>query len=489
MPDNSIIRPFPRLVFLALVSLVVFWGRTESSAENASRPNFVFILVDDLGWTDLGCYGSSFYETPNLDEFSSRSLRFTNAYSASPVCSPTRAAIMTGRHPVRVNITDWIKGYVKKDALLKTPEDRDDLALKEVTIAEVLRDSGYETFFAGKWHLGYDNHFPEDQGFDHNIGGHHKGRPPGGYYAPYNNPRMDSGPEGEYLTDRLTQESIDFLDYRNAAKPFLLFLSFYTVHTPIQGCDQFDAYFEEKRKKLKDQGHSVSIKERRASTRLNQSDAKYAAMVKSMDLNVGRLLAALDERNLSDNTVVIFTSDNGGLSTQPKASGGPTSVKPLRAGKGWCYEGGIRVPLMIHLPDGKRAGQIESAPVISMDFFPTMLELAELEARPDLHNDGLSLASLSRSGSPLSERLLYWHFPHYHGTTWAPGSAIRFGDYKLIEHFEEQKSELYNLASDIGETNDLSDAEPAMKKRLQEMANRWRAQHNAQVPVSKTAVE
>ncbi len=466
-----------------LVACIVYLGTTESTAENASRPNFVFILVDDLGWTDLGCYGSSFYETPNLDEFATRSLRFTNAYSASPVCSPTRAAIMTGRHPVRVNITDWIKGHVKKNALLKTPEDRDNLALKEVTIAEVLRDSGYETFFAGKWHLGNEGHFPEDQGFDYNIGGHHRGNPPGGYYAPYDNPRMESGPDGEYLTDRLTRESIDFLDYRKGMKPFLLFLSFYTVHTPIQGCDQFDDYFEQKRKRLNDEGKSVSTRERQANVRLNQSNAKYAAMVKSMDLNVGRLLAALEERGLSENTVVIFTSDNGGLSTQSRDSGGPTSVRPLRAGKGWCYEGGIRVPLMVHLPNGKRAGQTENVPVISMDFFPTILELAGLGSRPEWHPDGLSLASLLQKGEPLEERALYWHYPHYHGTTWAPGGAIRLGPYKLIEHFEEGKLELYDLANDLSEKKDLSDSKPKLKANLKQMLEGWRSRLGAQLPV------
>ena len=302
------------LILLGLASLL-----PGCKTQKTPHPNVVFILVDDLGWKDLGCYGSEFYDTPNLDAFAREGVRFTNAYSASPVCSPSRAAIMTGKHPVRVNITDWIPGMSLEDAInprLIPPEDIHNLPLEEITLAEALKEHQYKTFFAGKWHLGETPEFwPENQGFDINIGGNSTGSPAGGYYSPYKNPRLEDGPAGEYLTDRLTDESLSFLDTAGQG-PFLLYLSFYTVHAPIQGCDQYDSLYVEKKNDLPDKGKTEVRDEHDGKTRINQTDPKYAAMVRSMDKNVGRLLSALKEHHLMDNTIIIFTSDNGGLTTK-----------------------------------------------------------------------------------------------------------------------------------------------------------------------------
>jgi arylsulfatase A-like enzyme len=274
---------------LSLLSIILFSG-CGSKGETANHKNVVVFLVDDLGWKDLGCYGSTFYESPRIDAFAAEAARFTNAYTPNPVCSPTRAAIMTGKYPSRVDITDWIPGAVGKNPTLVTPEDRSNLALEEVTIAEVLKEHGYQTFYAGKWHLGDEGHFPEDQGFDINKGGHHKGSPPGGYYAPFENPRLDDKPDDHYLTDRLTNECIEFLGTRDQDKPFLMYMAYYTVHTPVQGWDEYDAYFEEKKSKLPNGGEPETRQEREGTTRLTQSDHKYAAMVKALDTSVGRIL-------------------------------------------------------------------------------------------------------------------------------------------------------------------------------------------------------
>ncbi len=336
----------------ALLCLLILGLSPALQRAEARPPNFVFILVDDLGWADVGCNGSTFYETPNIDALANSGMRFTDAYAACPVCSPTRAAIMTGKYPPRVDITDWIPGQNPKYRKLKTPEDRANLALEEVTIAEALKEAGYATFFAGKWHLGGEGFFPEDQGFDINLGGHHRGSPPGGYYSPYMNPKLKDGPQGEYLTDRLTDESIKFME-ANKDKPFLLYLSLYTVHTPIQACRRHLEKFQMKAKDLPHADRADFVKERDGWTKQVQDNPAYASMVYAMDENVGRLMKKLDELKLTDNTVVIFTSDNGGLATL-SAKRAPTAEAPLRAGKGWCYEGGIRVPLIVRAPASRR---------------------------------------------------------------------------------------------------------------------------------------
>ncbi len=471
-------------LIISLLGLIVLVLGSCMSDEN---PNIIFILVDDLGWKDLGCYGSEFHDTPNLDELAKRSVRFTNAYSGSPVCSPTRAAIMTGKHPARVNITDWIPGMSisrARDPKLITPEDIHNLPLEEFTIAEAFKERGYKTFYAGKWHLGETEAFwPENQGFEINKGGTNWGAPrisegANGYYSPYNNPRLENGPDGEYLTDRLTEESMHFIESSDDA-PFFLYLAFYTVHAPIMGCVKYDEIYEEKSLQLPNKGEMVTIEEHDTQTRINQSNPKYAAMVRSMDANLGRLLGKLEEKGLAENTIIVFTSDNGGLTSIP--GGGPTAVVPLRAGKGWCYEGGIRVPLLISYPGMQHAGEICDVPAISMDFYPTLLELAGMDPDPDQHIDGNSIVPYLEDPQRKANRTLVWHFPHYHGSAWRPGSAIRDGNWKLIEFYEDNTVELYDLENDLEERTDLveefSDIAMKLKARLHEVLDEMGAHY------------
>ena len=454
-----------------MVILVTAFTCLSFACKRIEPPNVVFILVDDLGWTDLGCYGSTFYDTPNLDQLASQSIRFTDAYAASPVCSPTRAAIMTGKHPARVGITDWIPGMNAvnaRDPLLETPEDLHNMPLEEVTIAELFKEHGYSTFFAGKWHLGETEEFwPLAQGFDENKGGNYRGSPtfPGGqgYYSPYGNPCLADGPEGEYLTDRLTDESIRYIESRGET-PFFLYLAYYTVHTPIQGCAEFDKEYEERSLALPDSGAMAIQPEHEGITRINQSNYKYAAMVRSLDTNVGRIMDKLKETGHFENTIIIFTSDNGGLSTT--RNGGPTSVVPLRAGKGWCYEGGIRVPLLVRYPGITQPGAVCNQPAISMDCFPTLLDLSGIGVRNELHQDGRSLVPFLEDPDKTGDRMLIWHYPHYHGSTWRPGSAIRSNQWKLVEFYENQNYELYDLSIDQSEQMDLSGKYPQLADSL-----------------------
>ena len=456
-----------------------------------SPPNVVFILVDDLGWKDLSSYGSEFYDTPHLDSLAARSIRFTQAYAASPVCSPTRAAIQTGKHPARIRITDWIPGMNISRAIdptLQTPEDLHNLPLKEFTLAEAFKDQGYKTFFAGKWHLGEsESHWPLTQGYDQNKGGNHRGSPTfpegKGYYAPYNNPTLSNGPTGEYLTDRLTEESLHFMETEKDG-PFFLFLSYYSVHTPIQGCLSYDSLYEEKKSKLPLQGELQQEPEGDGQTRINQSDPKYAAMVRSVDTNVGKILRKLEDLELMENTLIVFTSDNGGLSTIRNA--GPTSVRPLRAGKGWCYEGGIRIPTLIYAPKLAHAGETCSDPIISMDFYPTLLELAGIPLLPKQHVDGKSLVPLLKNPDGEMKRSLVWHYPHYHGSMWRPGSAIREGQFKLIYDYEAQQGKLYDLEADLAEKEDLSQELPERAEQLEASLMAQLSDMEAQFPVEKT---
>ncbi|MCY1721523.1 sulfatase [Prolixibacteraceae bacterium Z1-6] len=442
------------------------------------QPNFVFILVDDLGWADVKCnHPQSFYDTPNIDKLAQSGVRFTNAYAANPVCSPTRAALMTGKHPNRVNITDWIPGNDPKKRQLLGTVDSNELALNEITIAEKLKEKGYKTGFFGKWHLGDTGFFPEDQGFDINIGGHHMGHPPGGYYSPYNNPKLPDGPEGEYLTDRLTNESIQFIQ-QNKKEPFLLYLAFYTVHTPIQAAQKHIQKYETKRAQLEitEVPHQ---KEGMGWTKMIQENAAYASMVAAMDENVGRVLQALKEQGLDENTWVIFTSDNGGLSTLYRENA-PTSNSPLRAGKGWCYEGGIRAPLIISGPDITEPGKTVDQPAISMDYFTTVLNLAGIEHQ---NNDGENLLPVLTSSGSLQRDELFWHYPHYHGSAWTPGSALRKGDWKLIVFYEDNRTELYNLATDPGEQTDIAEQNPEKVAELKAILDNKLADTNARFPI------
>lgn len=447
------------------------------------QPNFVFILVDDLGWADVACNNpASFYETPNIDRLAESGIRFTQAYAASPVCSPTRASLLTGKYPTRVSITDWIPGDDPQDRPLLGPADRNELDLAEITFAELLHQKGYRTGYIGKWHLGDTGFFPENQGFDLNIGGYHKGSPVS-YYSPYKNPRLTDGPEGEYLTDRLTDESIRFIK-ENSNRPFLLYLSFYTVHTPLQAAKKHFEHFREKREKMG--FYDVPAHpEGEGFTHPRQDNAVYASMVAAMDENVGRIVETLRNQGLDKNTWIIFTSDNGGLSTLRRGEA-PTCNDPLRAGKGWCYEGGIRVPLIMAGPGLKNPGTVSGTPVISMDFFPTILNLAKINAPA---NDGQNLVPLLTRDQPLDREKLFWHFPHYHGSGWKPGSAYRNGDWKIVVHYEENYTELFNLAADPYETDDLAAQMPekrdAMKAELEQLLK----EANGQLPSPNSAYQ
>ena len=483
--------PLLKTFVLLVTGFLVVQGCTGPEAEKA-RPNFIFILVDDLGWTDLGCYGSSFYETPNIDRLADGAMRFTDAYAACPVCSPTRASIMTGKYPARTGVTDWIPGrqaYAGPQPCdrLTSREFEQEMKLEEVTIAESLQKAGYRTFFAGKWHLGQDSiYWPEHQGFEINRGGWAAGWPAGGYFSPYENPRLESGPEGECLTDRLTDESVRFLE-SVGNEPFFLYLSFYAVHTPLQSRPGLIRKYERKIDSLGLNRGTMEISDRewirkappegRFVERIRQGHPTYAGMVETLDRNVGRLMSKVEEMGLKDHTIIIFMSDNGGLST---AEGSPTSNLPLRGGKGWLYEGGIREPMIIRWPGSGTEGKVCSIPVTSTDFYPTILSMAGLGAMPEQHMDGMDLTPLFIDEGMLPERPIFWHYPHYSNQGGKPGAAMRLGDFKIIEFFEDQAVELYDLSNDIGEMQDLSTVYPEKCEEMLRLLHRWQVSVEAE---------
>jgi len=480
-------RDFLRALGTAALLPACGVSRALADSSGPRRPNFVFLLVDDLGWTDLGCYGSKFYETPNVDRLAATGIRFTNAYAACPVCSPTRASIMTGKYPARLRTTDYFgapqpdtvqKHWTRNKPLLPA-RYRDRVPLEEVTVAEALRQHGYATLFAGKWHLGPEGFWPEDQGFDVNKGGHDRGGPYGGkrYFSPYGNPRLPDGPDGEHLPDRLATETCKFIEGHRDG-PFLAYLAFYSVHTPLMAREDLKAKYEAKARTVTHDGPAWG-KEGDREVRLVQDHAVYAGMVEAMDQAVGKVLDALDRLDLTQNTVVFFMSDNGGLAT---SEGHPTCNLPLRAGKGWLYEGGIREPMIVRWPAQVRAGSVCEEPVISTDFYPTMLEIAGLPAAPQQHLDGRSMVALLRQQGPQKDRALYWHYPHYGNQGGSPGGAIRLGDYKLIEFYEDHRVELYNLRDDLGEKKDLSGAMPEKAAELRRMLHEWRNKVGAAMP-------
>ena len=460
---------------LATASLPSFVSAADK--QSAKKFNFVFILIDDMGWTDAGCYGSTFYETPNIDKLASQGMRFTNAYAACPVCSPTRASIMTGKYPARLGITQWIGAPDKPTKYVHN------MPLEEITIAEAFKEAGYATAFIGKWHLGEEEkYYPEKQGFDINKGGWRAGHPWEGYFSPYGNPKLEDGPQDEYLTDRLTDESLKFLD-ANKDKPFLLFLSHYAVHTPLQAKENYIEKYKAKAANLPPpKGPEYLNEENNIKTKLIQDNPIYAAMIQSTDESIGRVMDKLEELGVADNTAVIFMSDNGGLSTQPRKS--PTANIPLRAGKGWLYEGGIREPMIIKWPGVVKPSSVCNEPVISNDFYPTMLEMASLLQQPNQHRDGVSLVPLLRQTGKLNRKAIYWHYPHYHGSSSRPSGAVRAGDYKLIEWYEDNRVELYNLKDDISEKHNLSAQMPPKTAELRELLHDWRKSVAALMPTS-----
>lgn len=427
-------------------------------------PNFLFILIDDMGWRDLACYGSSFYETPNIDRFAGESVRFTNAYAACPVCSPTRASILTGKYPARLHLTDWIPGRAQWPAArLLTPEFRQELPLEEVTIASALKPLGYVSASIGKWHLGGPTFYPEKHGFDLNVGGTHRGQPPS-YFGPFALPNLEGGSKDEYLTDRLTAEAEKFIE-ANRNRPFFLYLPEFAVHLPEQAKPDTIERFRAK-----------------ADPKNPQHDPVYAAMIASLDENVGRILKKLDALGLAERTVVFFMSDNGGLVYESKRPEPVTSNAPLRGGKGHLYEGGIREPMMVRWPGVTKPGGTCDEPVSSVDFFPTILEMVGRNAAPGLAIDGVSLVPLLRRGGKLRREALYWHYPHYSNQGGVPSGAIRAGDYKLIEFYEDGRLELYNLAQDVRESENLAAGDPRRAARLRRMLENWRVSVGASMP-------
>ena len=445
----------------------------------ADRPNVVFFLADDLGVMDLTVEGSTFHETPNIDRIAKEGVRFTRGYATCQVCSPSRASIMSGKYPARLDITDWINSSGggqpekwRKNTSHLPASHHLQLPLEEVTIAEALKEAGYATFFAGKWHLGGKGFYPEDQGFDINKGGHEKGSPPGGFFAPYTNPKLESGPDGESLPIRLGEETAKFIE-DSKDKPFLAMLNFYSVHGPDQTTVELYEKYREKASKL------PKVEERflndvRIPVRQVQDNPIYAGMMESMDDAVGIVLNKLDALGLANNTLVIFTSDNGGVSAGDAFS---TSNLPLRGGKGIEYEGGIREPYYIRWPAGAKPG-VNATPVTGTDFYPTILEACGLPKRPEQHIDGVSLLPLLK-GSGIAARPLFWHYPHYSNQGGEPVSIMIDGDWKLIEDLEDGSLRLFNVADDIGEQTDLAKAHPERMHAMVEKLHAWKMEVDA----------
>lgn len=449
-------------------------------AQQQTKPNVVLIVVDDMGWKDLGVYGSDYHRTPQIDAFAKDGVRFTDAYAACTVSSPTRASLMTGKYPAKLHITDWIEGHKMPNAKLQIPDWTMYLPLEETTLAEVFKANGYATAHIGKWHLGEDaKYWPENQGFDINIGGWRAGQPNvdkkkgyNGYFSPYGNPRMTDGPVGEYLEERLTNEACKFMQ-QSQSKPFFLNFWLYNVHTPLMAKeDKIEKY-----KAIVD------------STKL-QKNPIYAAMVEHVDDAVGKVIAELKRLGLYDNTIIIFTSDNGGLIAGKKNQ--VTNNSPLRLGKGERYEGGVRVPLIIKTVNQQAPNRTNSTPVISIDYMPTLIDLAQLNVDKKVLKgiDGVDIKPLliSENGK-LKRKSIFWHYPHYHTEGATPYSAVRSGDWKLIHTIETNSYELFNLKTDISESNNLIDTEPAIAAKLKKELEDWKKKMGAQMPTVKVGAK
>ena len=434
----------------------------------AERPNFVFVLADDLGWRDLGSYGSTYYETPHLDRLAAEGVRFTDAYAAGNSCSPTRASILTGRYPASTHLTDWIPGRTPPGAKLDIPKWTNYLRHEETTLAEALSEAGYVTAAIGKWHLGQKGWWAEDHGFQVSVGGSHTGShsnmfPP--YWPAAKIQRLGWRPfpderPGEYLTDRITREAEAFLD-RHGDQPFFLYLSHYAVHTRIVGKPELVEKYRNKRPTG------------------SQKNPEYAAMVEGLDQSVGAVVAKLEQVGVADRTVFVFFSDNGGLSKDGRI----TSNLPLRGEKSTAWEGGVRVPLIVRWP-GQPEGLVVEEPVISVDLYPTILDMAGVDAEPEV--DGKSLTPLLKGDKEFRRGPIFWHYPHYNAhtpiITCTPYGAVREGPFKLVEFYEDGHTELYDLREDIGETSDLSEAMPDKTGELLAKLRSWRDSVQAQMP-------
>lgn len=462
-------------IFTVLLFVLIAFPHARSIA--ARKPNVLFILVDDLGYMDVGANNpDTFYETPNIDRLAAEGMRFTNGYAANPVCSPTRYSIMTGKYPSRVDATNFFAG--RRGGRFASAPLNDRMPLAEITLAESLKTAGYRTFFAGKWHLGPTEEFwPERQGFDVNKGGWKHGGPwfGGKYFSPYGNPRLADGPKGEHLPTRLANETISFIE-ENKDRPFLAYLSFYSVHTPLLTTPDLKKKYEEKARRLgladqvefADEEQVDAKAKRKRQVRILQKHAVYAGMMEAMDTAVGKVLKKLKTLGLDKETVVCFMSDNGGLST---SEGSPTSNLPLRGGKGWMYEGGIREPYFIKWPGVTQPGSISDVPVCSIDFYPTLLEITGTKFAHAI--DGVSLVETLRGGKSPKREALYWHYPHYSNQGGFPSGAIRIGDWKLIERYEDGRAQLFNLANDLGERTDVADRKGKLVKQMRAKLHAW----------------
>lgn len=459
------LRPAFALFLQVIVAIGFMAGRPAASA--ARQPNIILIVADDLGAHDLGVFGSKFHRTPNLDALAAGGVLYSQAYAAAPVCSPTRVALMTGQLPARVGLTDWLPGQGDGPGKrLLRPEIPMQLPLEAVTVAEALKKNGYSTWHVGKWHLGGEGYGPQQQGFDVNIAGDHTGTPLS-YFAPFANaagrkmPGLENAPEGQYLTDRLTDEALRLIENRGE-KPFFLYMPHYAVHTPMRAKQDIVKTYD---------GSKIAPG--------RQRNAIYAAMLQSLDESVGRLLQKLDELKLTEETWVFFTSDNGGLATTEGQNTPATSNAPSREGKGWLYEGGLRVPLIIKGPGAKKGNR--AVPVISADLPATIASLAG--ASSDLKSiDGRSLVQNLQNETGVDRQELYWHYPHYANQGGRPGGVVRDGNYKLIEFYENNRRELFDISKDTGESRNLAAEQPAKVEELAAKLAAWRTSVGAKMP-------
>lgn len=470
-----------------IISVTIFGGGNEKSIQG-EKPNVLLILVDDLGINDLGYTGSTFYETPSIDKLASQSFIFSHAYSNSNVCSPSRASILTGQFSARHGVTDWIGAksglawsHSHPNDKLLPPEYNQALSPSHITLAEAMNEGGYKTFFAGKWHLGKAGNYPQDNGFDINIGGWEKGSPKGGYYAPWQNPNLPSGPNGQNLTMRLADETIDFIN-QNKAEPFFAMLSFYAVHSPIQTTEEKWAKYRAKAEQqgIAKEGFGL---ENILPYRLYQDNPIYAGLVETMDDAVGKVLMALEEMNLASNTIVIFTSDNGGVTSGDAYA---TSNSPYRGGKGYQWEGGTRVPFLIRVPEMDMTVENIDFRVTGADIYPTILDLTNLPLIKSQHQDGMSLKPLMQE-ELVAQRPLYWHYPHYGNQGGEPNSILIEDKWKLIYYWESESSELYNLKTDPGEANNLASSDPGRTEIMTTKLLDWLNQVGAKRPTIATS--
>lgn len=470
-------------VIITFILIIVQLSCKEQGKIVEKKPNVVFILVDDLGLIDLGITGSTYYETPNIDKLAGQGMIFTQGYAASRVCSPSRAAIMTGKFTARHGVTDWIgaksgaawREHKRYDKLLPATYVHQ-LPKQDISLAEAMKSGGYKTFFSGKWHLGSEGSYPEDHGFDINVGGWDKGSPIGGYFSPWENPKLENKVDGENLSIRLANETASFIK-QNKDSTFFAFLSFYAVHGPIQTNKAKWKKYQEKAVKT-GIAQSGYIMERVLPIRQVQDNPIYAGLVESMDEAVGIVINALSEEGIEDETIVIFTSDNGGVASGDSFS---TSNLPLRGGKGYQWEGGIREPYFIKVPWLKNATESDY-PVIGTDFYPTILDLVGLETLPQQHVDGISLKPILEGKEMEAKRPLYWHYPHYGNQGGEPSSIIQEDGWKLIHYWEDDRDELYQLKTDLGEQSNVADEYQAIAIQMRKKLLDWLTEVDANMP-------